>query len=95
VCQPGAIVHVAAWKRHLSLYPVPHAGGDLDGELGPYRGGAGTLRFTLDQPLPLPLIRRVVERLLAERAPAPRETRPASSAGRPQRSATMPHKEEP
>lgn len=95
--QGRAIVHVAAWKRHLSLYPVPRAEGDLDRELAPYRSGPGTLRFALDQPMPLPLIRRVVERLLAERAevapPDRTGVQPGPRAGG-RGSATMPPKED-
>ena len=32
-----SLVHVAAWKQHVSLYPVPPAGdADLDRDLAPY-----------------------------------------------------------
>jgi uncharacterized protein YdhG (YjbR/CyaY superfamily) len=92
-----AIVHVAAWKRHLSLYPLPRAGGDLDKELAPYQAGPGTLRFALDQPVPLPLIRRVVERLLTERVEVAPPDRPGVQAGtraEGRGSATMPPKED-
>ena len=62
-----SVVHVAAWKRHLSLYPVPGADdSELDRQMAPYRSGRGTLRFGLDQPLPLDLVRRVVERLVEQ-----------------------------
>lgn len=73
-----AVVHVAAWKRHLSLYPVPGADAALERDMAPYRSGQGTLRFGLDQPLPLDLVRRVVERLVAERlgVHGPGEARP-------------------
>ena len=64
-----SIVHVAAWKRHVSLYPVPDTDEELANEAAPYRSGQGTLRFPLDRPLPLPLIRRVVERLVQQRGP--------------------------
>jgi uncharacterized protein YdhG (YjbR/CyaY superfamily) len=66
-----AIVHVAAWKHHLSLYPVPQADAELTGELEPYRSGPGTLRFPLDGPLPLELIGRVVVLLVTQRAGRP------------------------
>jgi uncharacterized protein YdhG (YjbR/CyaY superfamily) len=70
-----AFVHVAAWKRHVSLYPVPRVDAGLEGELAAYRNGPGTLRFALGHPLPLELIGRVVVLLVAQRAgpsdPAP------------------------
>jgi uncharacterized protein YdhG (YjbR/CyaY superfamily) len=66
-----AIVHVAAWRHHLSLYPVPRVDAGLKGELEPYRSGPGTLRFPLDDPPPPGLIGRVVELLVAQRAGRP------------------------
>jgi uncharacterized protein YdhG (YjbR/CyaY superfamily) len=63
-----AFVHVAAWKRHVSLYPVPRVDAGLEGELAAYRNGPGTLRFALGHPLPLELIGRVVVLLVAQRA---------------------------
>jgi uncharacterized protein YdhG (YjbR/CyaY superfamily) len=70
-----SFVHVAAWKRHLSLYPVPRVDAGLERELEPHRSGPGTLRFALGHPLPLELIGRVVELLVAQRTapdvPAP------------------------
>jgi uncharacterized protein YdhG (YjbR/CyaY superfamily) len=65
-----AFVHVGAWKRHLSLYPVPSGDPGLDEAMAPYRSGPGTLRFPLDQPLPLGLIAQVVQRLRVQRGGA-------------------------
>jgi uncharacterized protein YdhG (YjbR/CyaY superfamily) len=62
-----SFVHAAAWKRHLSLYPVPRVDAGLERELQPYRSGPGTLRFPLGHPLPLELIGRVVGLLVAQR----------------------------
>lgn len=64
------IVHVAAWKKHLSLYPTPVGDDSLASELAPHVAGKGTLRFPLAEPLPLDLIQRTVAALLAERIPA-------------------------
>jgi uncharacterized protein YdhG (YjbR/CyaY superfamily) len=63
-----SLVHVAAWKQHVSLYPVPPAGdSELDAALAPYAGAKGTLK------LPYPdvdyaLIERVVRRLMETRS---------------------------
>ena len=62
-----SFVHVAAWKHHVSLYPVPQTDTELAAELAPYRCGPGTLRFALGRPLPLELIRRIVVLLVAQR----------------------------
>jgi uncharacterized protein YdhG (YjbR/CyaY superfamily) len=64
------VVHVAAWERHVSLYPVPTTDETLGTELAAYRSGRGTLRFPIDRPLPLELIERVVRRLIEERGVA-------------------------
>jgi uncharacterized protein YdhG (YjbR/CyaY superfamily) len=42
-------VHVAAWARHVSVYPVPHP---LPAGLAAYVAGKGTLRFPLGTPVP-------------------------------------------
>jgi uncharacterized protein YdhG (YjbR/CyaY superfamily) len=61
------LVSYAAFKAHYSLFPasdaVVAAGGD---ELAPYLAGKGTIRFPADQPLPLPLVTRIVEVRLVE-----------------------------
>lgn len=61
------VVHVAAWKHHVAVYPVPEADEALAKELAPYRASKGTLRFPLGQPVPYPLIGRVVALLLEQR----------------------------
>jgi len=61
------LVHFAAWKHHVSLYPVPDADPALAAELAPHLAGKGTLRFPLDQPIPGGLIERVVMLLARQR----------------------------
>lgn len=63
------VVHYAGWKRHVSLYPEPDDA-DLAAELATYSSGKGTLKFPLDQPLPLELITRVAQRLGAAAGPS-------------------------
>jgi uncharacterized protein YdhG (YjbR/CyaY superfamily) len=60
------VVYFAGWKRHISVYPKPAVDEALERELGPYISGRGTLRFPLDEPIPLDLIRRVVTMLLTQ-----------------------------
>ena len=57
----GNLVHFAAFKGHIGFYPTPSGIDAFAAELAPYRTGKGTLQFPLDQPLPLDLVRRIVE----------------------------------
>ncbi|MFF2480058.1 iron chaperone [Paenibacillus sp. NPDC058071] len=56
----GPVVHFAAFKNHIGLYPAPSGIDRFEEELKPYRTGKGTLQFPFDQPLPYPLISRIV-----------------------------------
>ena len=62
------IVHFAAWKSHVSLYPEPEGDEALRAELAPYSAGKGTLKFPLKQQIPYALIERVAARLYEERS---------------------------
>jgi uncharacterized protein YdhG (YjbR/CyaY superfamily) len=62
-----SLVHFAAWKHHISLYPVPDADPAFAAELAPYLAGKGTLRFPLHEPLPDGVIERLVTLLARQR----------------------------
>ena len=63
----GNLVYFAAWKQHISLYPITHAMEDAIEEIAAYKtSGKGTIQFPLSQPLPMPLIRRIVQFRLQE-----------------------------
>lgn len=66
------VVYFAGWKRHVSLYPIPDADAALEEELRAYRAGRGTLRFALDEPIPVGLVERIVALLLERRLRADR-----------------------
>ncbi|RPJ21578.1 MAG: hypothetical protein EHM33_25745 [Chloroflexi bacterium] len=57
----GNLVHFAAFKSHIGFYPTPTGMEAFKKELAPYKGAKGSVQFPIDQPLPLPLIRRIVE----------------------------------
>jgi uncharacterized protein YdhG (YjbR/CyaY superfamily) len=57
----GNLVHFAAFKNHIGFYPTPTGIEAFKKELAPYKGAKGSVQFPIDQPLPLPLIRRIVE----------------------------------
>jgi uncharacterized protein YdhG (YjbR/CyaY superfamily) len=55
------LIHFAGWKKHVSLYPVPAGSEAFERQIANYAGGKGTLKFPLDEPLPIKLIERVVK----------------------------------
>jgi uncharacterized protein YdhG (YjbR/CyaY superfamily) len=56
----GNLVHFAAFKNHIGFYPTPTGIEAFKKELAPYKGAKGSVQFPIDQPLPLPLIRKIV-----------------------------------
>lgn len=57
----GNLIHFAAFKKHIGLYPAPRGVAEFKEELSAYEGGKGTLQFPLDKPVPFDLIRRIVQ----------------------------------
>ena len=57
----GNLVHFAAFKTHIGFYPTPTGIDEFKDELSVYTGGKGSVQFPLDKPMPLDLIRRIVE----------------------------------
>jgi uncharacterized protein YdhG (YjbR/CyaY superfamily) len=55
------LVHFAGWKKHISLYPIPAGNEAFERQIAKYADGKGTLKFPLDEPLPVKLIERVVK----------------------------------
>ena len=54
-------IHFAGWKKHVSLYPVPAGSEAFERQIKPYVSDKGTVKFLLDEPLPIKLIERVVK----------------------------------
>ncbi len=59
--QKGNLVHFAAWKAHIGLYPAPSGMGAFQKELARYHVAKGSVQFPLDEPMPLDLIRQIVQ----------------------------------
>lgn len=61
------LLYCAGWENHTSVYPLT-AG--IRKALGPalakYASGKGTMKFPLDQPLPVALLKRIVRARTAE-----------------------------
>jgi uncharacterized protein YdhG (YjbR/CyaY superfamily) len=71
-------VFMAAWSEHVSMYPLPQGDPAVDAALAPYAVSKGTVKFRHRDPLPLDVVRLVVEAKLREareRAAAPRTKR--------------------
>ncbi len=60
------IIHFAGWKKHVSLYPVPAGSEAFERQIAKYVDGKGTVKFALDQPLPLKLIQQIVKYRVAD-----------------------------
>ena len=62
------LLYIAAFKEHVSVYPV--TAGMLAGyrkAIAPYRAGKATLRFPLDEPIPVDLVARLAKVRVRER----------------------------
>ncbi len=57
----GNLVHFAAFKKHIGLYPPVMGDEELNAAIARYRGEKGNLRFPLDEPIPYTLISRIVK----------------------------------
>ena len=57
----GNLVHFAAYKNHIGFYPTPGGIKAFEDELVVYEVSKGTVRFLIDQPLPMELISKIVK----------------------------------
>jgi uncharacterized protein YdhG (YjbR/CyaY superfamily) len=57
----GNLVHFAAYKNHVGFYPTPSGIEKFQQELSKYEGAKGSVKFPIDLPLPLTLIKKIVE----------------------------------
>jgi uncharacterized protein YdhG (YjbR/CyaY superfamily) len=57
----GYLVYFAAWKNHIGFYPASAGITKFKKELSKYQMAKGSVRFPLDEPIPLDLIGRIVK----------------------------------
>jgi len=64
----GNLVYFAAHKNHIGFYPGTFVNvlQAFNNEISSYVDGKGTLKFSLDKPLPLELISKIVKFRVAE-----------------------------
>ncbi len=55
------LVYFAGFKNHIGFYAMPTGHAEFAKELSKYKQGKGSVQFPLDQPLPLPLIIKIVK----------------------------------
>jgi uncharacterized protein YdhG (YjbR/CyaY superfamily) len=56
----GNLVHFAAFKNHIGLYPIPFGNEQFNNELSAYVSGKGSVRFPIDESIPYDLISQMV-----------------------------------
>lgn len=57
----GNLLHFAAYKNHIGFYPTPSGIEAFKSELSKYEVSKGTIKFPLNTPIPLDLIRKIVK----------------------------------
>ena len=61
------VVHFAAWKQHIGMYPIPVFDGPFEHEVAPYRSSKDTIRLPYRRSIPYDLVERLVVRLVGSR----------------------------
>jgi uncharacterized protein YdhG (YjbR/CyaY superfamily) len=59
--QNGILVYFAAFKDHIGFFPTSSGVSAFSKELAPYDTSKGTIRFPLDEPIPVNLIKKIVK----------------------------------
>jgi uncharacterized protein YdhG (YjbR/CyaY superfamily) len=55
------LIHFAAYKNHIGLYPGSKAIANFKDELSKYKLAKGTIQFPLDKPIPVGLVTKIVK----------------------------------
>ena len=69
------LVHFAGYAGHIGFYPTPNGVAEFEAELSEFHQGKGSVQFPLSRPVPLDLIRRIVQFRVAQAAQAAGSTR--------------------
>ncbi len=64
--QNGHLVYFAAFKNHIGFYATPTGHEAFEKELSIYKQGKGSVQFPINEPMPLDLIRKIVEFRVAQ-----------------------------
>lgn len=55
------LIYFAGYRKHVAVYPAPVANPEFAADMAVYGSGKGTAQFPRGKPIPLDLIRRIVE----------------------------------
>lgn len=76
----GVLVYFAAFEKHIGFYATPTGHSAFKKELSNYKTGKGSVQFPLTEPLPLDLVKRIVQfRVKENETKALKKTAPASN----------------
>lgn len=59
--QDGNLIHFAAFKKHIGIYPAPTAIKEFAADFARYKTSKGAVQLPLDEPVPVKLITRIVK----------------------------------
>lgn len=62
----GNLIHFAAFKNHIGIYPTPSGTEAFKEEIAKYKTSKGSIQLPLDKPMPLKLIARITKFRVAE-----------------------------
>jgi uncharacterized protein YdhG (YjbR/CyaY superfamily) len=57
----GNLVHFGGFKNHIGFYPAPSGLEEFKEELAAYEGSKGAVKFPIDKPLPLTLVKKITK----------------------------------
>ena len=66
----AAVLYFAAWKKHLSIYPVPRGDAEFEGVVAPHRAAKDAVHLGYDRPVPHDVVERIAA-LLVQRHTQP------------------------
>lgn len=55
------LIYFAGWKNHISLYPIPKGTNEYQEQIKKYIAGKGTLKFSLNEKLPINIIKDTIK----------------------------------
>jgi len=62
----GNLIHFAAFKNHIGIYPTPSGTEAFKNEIAKYKAAKGSIQLPLNEPMPLKLIGQIVKFRVAE-----------------------------
>ncbi len=80
--QNGILVWFAAFKKHIGFFPKTTAMSAFKDELSGYEMSKGTIRFPLDKPIPVDLVKKIVKYRIEENSSKPSQSKYGSRSKR-------------